>query len=150
MSRNLYIIKKLKGDAFRYIGCDSEKNIIELYMKNPGFRFMFWHRIVHNMRKRGKILYCFPWFVLSRLKYKFGYDIPAETNIGNGFYIGHFGSIVVSPKAKIGNNVNISQGVTIGNNPRGAKKRYPTIGNNVYIGPGLKLSEIFQSGIMPR
>ena len=40
---------------------------------------------------------------------------------------------------KIGNNCNISQGVTLGVTNRGAKKGCPTIGDNVYIAPGAKV-----------
>lgn len=36
--------------------------------------------------------------------------------------------------AKLGNNVNIHRGVLIGQENRGARKGYPTIGNNVWIG----------------
>lgn len=132
---NFCVKKHIKLDAFRY-GASSTKSIIKLYVSTPGFRFMCWHRIAHKMRSKGKLMYFFPWFILKRLKYKYGYDIPAETQIGKGFYIGHFGGIVISPKAVIGKNVNISQGVTIGLNPRGRNKGYPTIGDNVYIGPG--------------
>ncbi len=80
-----------------------------------------------------------PWLVLTRLKFKYGYDIPAETKISEGFYIGHFGGIVISSKAVIKKNFNISQGVTIGYNPRGKNSGYPIIGENVYVGPGAKI-----------
>lgn len=53
-----------------------------------------------------------------------------------GFYIGHFGGIVISAKAKIGKNCNISQNVTIGYSSRGKNQGWPTIMENVYIGPG--------------
>ena len=69
----------------------------------------------------------------------YGIQIPAGTKIGKGFYIGHFGCIVVNPDAVIGDNVNISQGVTIGQTNRGPRKGTPRIGNNVYIGPGAKI-----------
>lgn len=59
--------------------------------------------------------------------------------IGKGFYIGHFGTIVVHSSAVIGDNVNISQGVTIGATNRGNRQGIPTIGNQVYIGPGAKI-----------
>ena len=39
----------------------------------------------------------------------------------------------------IGDNVNISQGVTIGQTNRGKRKGVPVIGNGVYIGPGAKV-----------
>ena len=40
---------------------------------------------------------------------------------------------------KIGKNCNISPGVNIGKANRGKNKGYPTIGDNVYIGPGAKI-----------
>lgn len=42
-------------------------------------------------------------------------------------------------RAAIGKNCNISHGVTIGQANRGKRKGYPTIENNVYIGPGAKI-----------
>jgi len=77
--------------------------------------------------------------IVSHYTFKYGISIPPETVIGSGFYIGHFGGIVVSPKSKIGKNCNISQGVTIGQTNRGSRKGFPIIGNNVYIGPGAKI-----------
>lgn len=61
-------------------------------------------------------------------------QIPRETKIGEGFYIGHEGPIVINPAAVIGKNVNVAQGVTIGQENRGKRKGAPTIGNNVWIG----------------
>jgi len=62
--------------------------------------------------------------------------LPAQAIIGEGFYIGHFGGIIISPLARIGINCNISQGVTIGISGNGDKRGVPTIGDNVYIGAG--------------
>ncbi|MER2599295.1 MAG: serine O-acetyltransferase [Caldilineales bacterium] len=78
-------------------------------------------------------------FFLRRYRYKFGISIPPRTKIGSGFYIGHFGNIVVNPYSEIGKNCNISPGVTIGQANRGRNKGYPIIGDNVYIGPGAKI-----------
>lgn len=68
-----------------------------------------------------------------------GIEIPRATTIGEGFYIGHYGGITISHKAKIGKNCSISQLVTIGVSGSGDKKGAPTIGDNVYIAPGAKL-----------
>ena len=47
------------------------------------------------------------------------------------------GCLVINPNAKIGDNCNIQQCVNIGQNY--TDDQVPTIGNNVYIGPGAKL-----------
>jgi serine O-acetyltransferase len=71
--------------------------------------------------------------------FKFGIQIGYEVEMGSGFYIGHFGTIIISSSAVVGNNCNISQGVTIGRTNQGERAGAPTIGDNVYIGPGAKV-----------
>jgi serine O-acetyltransferase len=66
---------------------------------------------------------------------KYGLDISYRTHIGKGFYIGHFGNVVIHGDAVIGENCNVSQGITIGVSNYGEKKGIPTIGNRVFIGP---------------
>jgi serine O-acetyltransferase len=68
-----------------------------------------------------------------------GIELPRETDIGAGFYITHFGGIIISPAAKIGKNFTISQGVTIGVSGQGEKRGVPVIGDNVYIATGAKV-----------
>lgn len=68
-----------------------------------------------------------------------GIDLPPATTVGPGFYIGHFGGIIVTDAAVIGTNCNISQGVTIGVSGRGEKRGAPRIGDRVYMGPGAKI-----------
>jgi len=63
-----------------------------------------------------------------------GISIPASASIGHSFYIGHFGGIILNAETRIGNNCNISQGVTIGVSGLGDKRGVPVIGDNVYIG----------------
>ena len=70
---------------------------------------------------------------------RFGFEVSPETVIGSGLYIGHLGCITISRFAVIGRNCNISQGVTIGATQRGEKAGAPTIGDNVYIGPGVRV-----------
>lgn len=46
---------------------------------------------------------------------------------------------MINEKTIIGNNCNISQGVTIGQINRGEKQGTPLIKDEVYIGPGAKI-----------
>lgn len=128
--------KIIADDLFRYSGKKNLKSLISTYFRSPGFKYLFWFRLTTFKRGGSKFLYTIFWLKLRRLQFKFGYDIPAGALIAPGFYIGHFGGIVISPKAKIGKNCNISQNVTIGYSSRGKNQGYPTIEENVYIGPG--------------
>ena len=109
--------------------------------KTPGLRFCFWMRLCCVLRGKKALLplYALALWRYNHYQYKYGINISFVTHIGKGFYIGHFGCIVVHPNTVIGNNVNISQGVTIGQTNRGPKSGVPKIGDGVYIGPGAKI-----------
>ncbi|WP_321371087.1 hypothetical protein [uncultured Desulfuromusa sp.] len=126
------------SDLYRYCG---KKSIIEFfknYIKIPGFRYTFWMRTAKYLKGIPVIfpLYVLSRIALNRLQYRYGISIPYNTTIGPGLYVGHFGGIIVNHEAVIGNNCNINQNVTIGATYGGKSPGNPTIGNNVYIGPG--------------
>lgn len=74
----------------------------------------------------------------NKLALKTGWNIPPNV-FGKGLAIVHLGTIVVSPKAKIGENCRIHVCVNIGNAPSHGKDGAPVLGNNVYIAPGVKM-----------
>ena len=63
-----------------------------------------------------------------------GISIPWQCEIGEGLYIGHYGSIILAPQARIGHNCSLAQNVTIGTAPSNEGRGAPTIGNRVFIG----------------
>ena len=63
-----------------------------------------------------------------------GISIPWACEIGEALYIGHYGSIILAPEARIGHNCSLAQNVTIGCAPSGEGRGAPTIGNRVFIG----------------
>jgi serine O-acetyltransferase len=67
-----------------------------------------------------------------------GIELPCEVNIGKNFRIDHFGGIVVSGFASLGDNCVIRNGVTIGLR-HSHQPTAPTIGSNVDIGAGAKI-----------
>lgn len=116
--------------------------LLRQLVSGEGFKYNFWLRTsaflkCHLLSKY--LLFPIAAFFLRRVRYKLGISIPVTTRIGSGFYIGHFGGIVVNGLAIIGRNCNISQGVTIGQANRGRNAGYPVIGDNVYLGPGAKI-----------
>jgi len=113
------------------------RNLFFVFISHPipGLKFMTIFRLTQNYRKKNRLLFYFFFFWLRRLKVKYGFDISYRTQIGMGLYIGHFGNIVIHGDAIIGENCNISQGITIGVSNYGEKKGVPTIGNRVFIGP---------------
>lgn len=100
---------------------------------NPNLHFIYILRKAQKYNKKP-VSRIFWKFVLRHYQIKYGYQIYPETEIGEGFYLGHWGSLVINPKAKIGKNCNIAQGVTIGQQNRGKLQGFPTISDEVWIG----------------
>ena len=110
-----------------------------IFMMNPIVRFQRRLRKVEyltNCKSNHYFLkmYCtFLKMMNVRLGIRLGFSIPINT-IGPGLCLPHYGTIVISKNACIGKNCRIHPGVSIGTY-HGA----PSIGDNVYIGPGAKL-----------
>jgi len=132
----------VRSDLFRYYGACSYKEFLKGYLKHPGFRYTFYLRFgeyCHDKSFLRYLIYPFVKLIHKRLTFRYGISIPIGTDIGYGLYIGHFGGIVINGKAVIGNNCNLSQGVTLGEIPFGDNAGSPVIGDSVYLAPGSKV-----------
>lgn len=118
-----------KKDLFRYYG--GKERLIQRIVKPLEIKYISLMRKWQASRGLMRKLYSFRLLQLSR---KTQIQIPASTNIGAGFYIGHCGRIIVNKDAVLGKNVNIATGVTIGQENRGSRIGVPTIGDKVWIG----------------
>lgn len=101
---------------------------------NPNLHFIYILRKCQQTRKKS-VSGMFWRLVLRHHQIKYGFQIYPETQIGEGFYLGHWGALVINPKVKIGRNCNIAQGVTIAQSNRGKSEGVPEIGDEVWIGP---------------
>jgi serine O-acetyltransferase len=124
----------IKADLYRYGGLTGIKGFFR-GLTDPGFRYMYLLRKGSKCYKYS-IKGLFYRILIRRYKYKYGFQIPVTTQIGEGFYIGHFGTIVINHDVKIGSNCNITHGVTIGQANRGKLKGCPALGDKVWIGAG--------------
>jgi serine O-acetyltransferase len=122
----------IKADLYRYGGLSGFGGFLK-GLRSPGFRYMY---LVRKTARHGKFSLPGLFFRLlkRRCSYRYGFQIPPKTAIGEGFYIGHFGTIIINGDAKIGKNCNISPGVTIGMANRGVRKGCPVIGDKVWMG----------------
>jgi serine O-acetyltransferase len=118
------------------------KRVIACY-RSPGLHAIAVHRFGHWLKKKSVLLRVLlepiHMILFHRIRTKWGIEISRSAEIGEGFYIGHYGGITISGLSRIGKNVNISQLVTIGVSGKGEKRGAPVIGDNVYIAPGGKI-----------
>jgi serine O-acetyltransferase len=130
------------ADLYRY-GPATGRAFTRAIAAEPGYRYAFVMRLVAYARSKHGPAHRVLAFVsrawLRRLRFRFGVDLPASTQVGSGLYMNHPTGIVVHSEAVIGRDCNLSQGVTLGESNRGRNKGFPTIGDGVYIGPGAKI-----------
>jgi len=139
---------KLRIDRERFIKKDLKEynpgiaRFIRLYT-NLGYLAVLVYRIGNWSSKGNSLIRKIIrklYFVLNLfIEIITGITIGPQAEIGEGFYIGHHGGIIIHPKAILGINCSISQGVTIGVKAPLETKSAPIIGNNVYIGAGAKI-----------
>lgn len=133
------VIKYIKSDLYRYTKSISIKKKFLQYFFNRGFNYMVYFRLFQcNCFIINKLSF----LILNIKKIKNKIDISHKTKIGYGFYLGHSGPIVINPTTIIGNNVNISQYISIGANEGEAA----VIGDNVYLGNNVCIIENIHIG----
>ena len=104
----------IKSDLYRYCGRTDRGTFISTFLKMPGFRYSYYLRKTRSNRDRrglfSKLAFAYNKILLNHYRFRYGFEIHETTNI------------------------NIAQGVTIGQTSRGNKAGVPVIGERVWIG----------------
>lgn len=125
----------IQADATRWAELlwltDRRRLLPRLLYAFPGFRAVYYHRLLGG-NPAGALL--------ARLARPVWKGIPtlemSGTEIGPGLFISHGQATVLSAE-RIGANLQVHQGVTVGWDYRGHRR--PIIGNDVFIGAGAKI-----------
>ncbi len=123
--------KRFKKDLYRYYGENGE-SLAQRLLRPPELKYIALFRRANECRFAPLKLYYT--VRLKLLSYKTQIQIPVRTEIGEGFYIGHSGSVIINPAAKLGKNMNVNAGAVIGAENRGKRKGAPTFEGNCWIG----------------
>ena len=126
--------KDIKADLYRYYKYKGFSGLLK-GMKIPGFRYIYFLRKA-NKYKKYSLKGIISRLILHWMGNRYGFQIRVNAKIGKGFYIGHFGTILIGSEVVIGSNCNITHNVTIGNAIKGKLKGVPIIGDNVWMGTG--------------
>jgi serine O-acetyltransferase len=135
------IRKKLYTDIIAaYNGDPAAKSFGEVIFCYPSIRAISSYRIANALLKDDVPL--IPRIITEMAHSETGIDIHPGATIGEYFTIDHGTGVVIGETARIGNNVKMYQGVTLGaksfpldenGNPIKGIDRHPKIGNNVII-----------------
>jgi len=112
---------------------------LRLLLDEPGLQAVVVYRFGSWVDRRVRFpLLRYPLKLLYYILHKlmivlWGIYIDSGAEIGAGFYVGHFGGIIVGP-GKIGRDCNIAPGVIIGRRAGNVASGVPTLGDRVWVG----------------
>jgi serine O-acetyltransferase len=110
---------------------------LEVLTTWPGIHALLSHRLAHALQEHRVPL--LPRGLALVTRSFTGIEIHPAAEIGRALFIDHGAGVVVGETAKIGDNVTLYQGVTLGGTGIATGKRHPTVQDNVTIGSGAKL-----------
>ncbi len=110
---------------------------LEILATWPGVHALLAHRVAHALYGAGVPLA--PRAIATFSRAVTGIEIHPAAEIGDGLFIDHGMGVVIGETVRIGNDVTLYQGVTLGGTGFATGKRHPTVEDNVTIGSGAKL-----------
>lgn len=124
------------------------RSVWEVWTLYPGVHAVIAHRLAHRLWRRGW-RYAARW--LSYIARGFtNVDIHPAAVIGRRFFIDHGAGVVIGETARIGDDVTLYHGVTLGGTTWRAGKRHPTLGDGVVVGAGAKILGAIEIGAHAR
>ncbi len=132
---------KLIFRDFRRFRKEESFSAVRTLLFTQGFAAVWVYRFAHAVCFQCHILFVrqillgIAFFLEKTIEITTGICLPAHCQVGSGLFISHFGGIMVNSGTKIGDNCNLSHGVTIGIKHGGNHAGVPRIGNRVYVGP---------------
>ena len=109
----------LRADLYRYNGAKANCYFFKAFSPSlPAFRYTYLLRhasVFPKYSMRGFVYRV----LLNHYGYKYGFQIPPNTRIGKGLYIGHLGPVVINGQSEFGDNCTLTHVVTIGQTNRG-------------------------------
>jgi len=129
---------RLTGDIDSYMVRDpAARSRIEVILCYPGYHSILFYRFANLAWRRN-------FYLMGRLisnlgRFVTGVEIHPGAEIGQRFFIDHGMGVVVGETSKVGDDVTLYQGVTLGGTSLEKGKRHPTIGDGVIIGSGAQV-----------
>jgi len=139
------MIQALKDDINAVVERDpAARSVFEVLLCYPGVHAILFHRVAHKLWHLG-------WTTSARwlsqvARWLTGIEIHPGATIGKRLLIDHGMGVVIGETAEIGDNVTLYQHVTLGGVSLDARKRHPTIEDDVVIGAGAAVLGPFTIG----
>ena len=109
----------------------------EVLTTYPGVHATLAYRLAHRLWRKG---WRWPARMLAHVaRWLTGIEIHPGAEIGRRFFIDHGMGVVVGETARVGDDVTLYHGVTLGGTTWKRERRHPTLGDNVVVGAGAKI-----------
>ncbi len=137
--------KYIGRDIYRNLESFKKTDFIKAFWGSSTVSTLVYYRMCHYYAEKASknpfdlLIHSLCYLRFSRLKQKCGIELNQHTKIGYGLRLPHKGGIVIHPLATIGNNCEIMQGVTIGNNILKDRDAVARIGDGVLLSAGSKI-----------
>jgi len=132
------ILGKFIEDLDSFIARDPAANSrIEVFLCYPGYHAILVYRFANALWRRNFRL--LGRFVSNSGKIFTGIEIHPGAIVGSRLFIDHGNGVVIGETSKIGNDVTLYQGVTLGGTSLEKGKRHPTLEDNVIVGSGAQV-----------
>lgn len=132
------MFKRVKDDIQMVFEQDpAARSSFEIVMTYSGLHAI-WSYLIANWFFKKK-MYFIARSISQIARFFTGVEIHPGATIGKRLFIDHGMGIVIGETCRIGNNVTIYQGVTLGGTGKERGKRHPDIGDNVLIAAGAKV-----------
>ena len=113
------------------------RGYVQPFLFFKGFQALQTHRVAHWLWGEGREAMAF--YLQSRVSELFQVDIHPAVSIGKGAFFDHGTGIVIGETTKIGEDVSILQGVSLGGTSAERIDRHPKIGRGVLLAAGAKV-----------
>lgn len=139
------LLSLIRSDIFRYKATGARSTVRIVLLTQPFWATCFYRIFNYLYLKTNKSrILRLPVAFLYHINVKIiqiltQISIPVGAQIGKGLYLAHFGPILISGSARIGDNCNLGNQVIIGFGRVKGKPGFPELGDRVFVGPGAKI-----------
>jgi serine O-acetyltransferase len=113
------------------------RSTLQPFLFFKGFLALQTHRVGHWLWGQGRETLAF--FLQSRTSELYAVDIHPAAPFGSGVFIDHATGIVIGETARVGDDVSMLHGVTLGGTGKVFTDRHPKIERGVLLGAGAKV-----------
>lgn len=136
----------IRWDLYRNLESCTKKDVLKALCSGKSMMgVLVYYRLCRyfvGLQKRNVmqfLLHSLCYIRFRHLQERCGIELSQRTEIGYGLRLPHKGGIIIHVKAIIGNNCEIMQGVTIGNNIMKSRDEVAVIGDEVLLCSGAKV-----------